>query len=88
MSDHTELRKRVASDLANDGRRLLHAPPEWVAALLAERDALAARLSAIETALRELHFHHDDGYFDCCAECGDDWPCPTIRALDNREDPR
>lgn len=55
----------------------------WAAAaLLAERDALAARLDAV----RELHQRVAPEV--ACIHCGRRWPCPTIRALDNREDPR
>lgn len=47
----------------------------------AERDALAAKVAAVEA------MHHSD-YVDAdvvvhywCAECGDDFPCATSRAL-------
>ena len=46
----------------------------------AERDALAAKVERV----RALHFgeYVEDEDQNRCFECGDDWPCPTIRALD------
>ena len=52
--------------------------------LLAERDALAAAVERVRS------LHHEGAPFviyygedqNRCFECGDDWPCPTIRALD------
>lgn len=48
-----------------------------------QRDALAARIAAVEA------LHRPDGPGRCdepgcppgCVECGDDWPCATVRAL-------
>ena len=59
----------------------------------AERDALAAavaRVRALATKVervRALHFgeYVEDEDRNRCFECGDDWPCPTIRALDGGE---
>ena len=50
----------------------------------AERDALAAKVERV----RALHFgeYVEDEDRNRCFECGDDWPCPTVRALD--EEPR
>ncbi len=50
-----------------------------VPALLAERDALAAKVERV----RALHFgeYVEDEDQNRCFECGDDWPCPTIRAI-------
>jgi hypothetical protein len=51
------------------------------------RDKLARQAEQI-TAIRELHWRAQllpAGNRDpelTCGECGDDWPCPTIRALD------
>jgi len=62
----------------------------WAAAaLLAEREALAARLDAV----RDLHsqtrtFRHPWGETTTCHHCGHERPCPTLAILDNREDPR
>ena len=55
-------------------------------ALLAERDALAAKVEAV----RALHYaeQHPRGFAYCVACDGDEfvpWPCPTIRALDGGE---
>ena len=46
----------------------------------AERDALAAKVERV----RALHFgeYVEDEDQNRCFECGDDWPCPTIRAID------
>ncbi len=51
----------------------------------AERDALAAK---VERA-RALHFgeYVEDEDRNRCFECGDDWPCPTVRALDEEPQP-
>lgn len=45
----------------------------------AERDALAAKVERV----RALHFgeYVEDEDQNRCFECGDDWPCPTIRAI-------
>ena len=45
-----------------------------------ERDALAAKVERV----RALHFgeYVEDEDRNRCFECGDDWPCPTARALD------
>jgi hypothetical protein len=58
------------------------AAAEALGVCLDERDALAARLDAV----RELHQRVAPEV--ACIHCGRRWPCPTIRALDNREDPR
>ena len=49
----------------------------------AERDALAAKVERV----RALHFgeYVEDEDQNRCFECGDDWPCPTIRAIDGAE---
>ena len=55
--------------------------------LLAERDALAAAVERVRS------LHHEGAPFviyygedqNRCFECGDDWPCPTIRAIDGAE---
>ena len=51
----------------------------------AERDALAAKVEAV----RALHFgeYVEDEDRNRCFECGDDWPCPTRRALDEEPQP-
>jgi len=51
----------------------------------AERDALAAKLALV----RALHFgeYVEDEDRNRCFECGDDWPCPTIRSLDEEARP-
>ena len=51
----------------------------------AERDALAAKVERV----RALHFgeYVEDEDRSRCFECGDDWPCPTIRALDEEPQP-
>ena len=51
----------------------------------AERDALAAKVERV----RALHFgeYVEDEDQNRCFECGDDWPCPTIRALDEEPQP-
>jgi hypothetical protein len=51
----------------------------------AERDALAAGVERV----RALHFgeYVEDEGQNRCFECGDDWPCPTIRALDEEAKP-
>ena len=51
----------------------------------AERDALAAKVDRV----RALHFgeYVEDEDQNRCFECGDDWPCPTIRALDEEAQP-
>ena len=56
-----------------------------VPALLAERDALAAKVERV----RALHFgeYVEDEDQNRCFECGDDWPCPTLRALDEEPQP-
>ena len=67
--------------------------PDVVLALLAERDALAAKVERV----RELHFAHDctshAGTATICAHrpgiclaCLKPLPCPTIRALDTTPD--
>ena len=52
--------------------------PDLLAAA-AERDALAAKVERV----RALHFgeYVEDEDQNRCFECGDDWPCPTIRAI-------
>ena len=52
--------------------------------IAAERDALAAKVERV----RALHFgeYVEDEDQNRCFECGDDWPCPTIRALDTTPD--
>ena len=59
--------------------------PDVALALLAERDALAAKVERV----RALHFgeYVEDEDRNRCFECGDDWPCPTIRALDEEPQP-
>ena len=57
-------------------------PTRTLLALLdaaAERDALAAKVERV----RALHFgeYVEDEDQNRCFECGDDWPCPTIRAI-------
>ena len=49
----------------------------------AERDALAAKVERV----RALHFgeYVEDEDRNRCFECGDEWPCPTIRALGGAE---
>ena len=44
-----------------------------------ERDALAAKVERV----RALHIgeHVEDEGRNRCFECGDDWPCPTIRTM-------
>ena len=54
--------------------------PAVVLALLAERDALAAKVERVR-ALHCGEYVEDEGR-NRCFECGDDWPCPTLRALD------
>ena len=58
---------------------LVAANPAVVLALLAEREALAAKVERV----RALHFgeYVEDEDQNRCFECGDDWPCPTIRAI-------
>ena len=53
--------------------------------IAAERDALAAKVERV----RALHFgeYVEDEDQNRCFECGDDWPCPTIRALDEEPQP-
>ena len=46
----------------------------------AERDALAAKVERVR-ALHCGEYVEDEGR-NRCFECGDDWPCPTIRAID------
>ena len=59
------------------------ANPAAVLALLDERDALAAKVERV----RALHFgeYVEDEDQNRCFECGDEWPCPAIRALDGAE---
>ena len=47
------------------------------------------RLTAMVEAVRALHFgeYVEDEDRDRCFECGDDWPCPTVRALDEEPQP-
>ena len=54
--------------------------PDVVLALLAERDALAAKVERVQA----LHFgeYVEGEDWNRCFECGDEWPCSTIRALD------
>ena len=69
---------------------LRHAPAD-LRALLDENETLAAIIEAV----REIHAetepmcpvdHHDPRLCPCafidCESCGEDYPCPTIRALD------
>ena len=51
--------------------------------LLAERDALAAAVERVR-ALHCGEYVEDEGR-NRCFECGDDHPCPTIRAIDNEK---
>jgi len=45
--------------------------------------AEAERLRAQVAAVRALHYEHNlTRYSGECHECCDEWPCPTIRALD------
>ncbi|MBP9920146.1 MAG: hypothetical protein KBF43_16335 [Dermatophilaceae bacterium] len=50
-----------------------------------ERDALAAKVERV----RALHFgeYVEDEDRNRCFECGDDWPCPTVRALEEEPQP-
>ena len=50
-----------------------------------EAKALAAKVERV----RALHFgeYVEDEDQNRCFECGDDWPCPTIRALDEEPQP-
>ena len=59
--------------------------PDLLDAAAAERDALAAKVERV----RALHFgeYVEDEDQNRCFECGDDWPCPTIRALDEEPQP-
>ena len=67
----------------DDAAFIAAANPDVVLALLAERDALAAKIERV----RALHFgeYVEDEDQNRCFECGDDHPCPTIRALDGAE---
>ena len=72
----------------DDAAYIAAANPAVVLALLdaaAERDALAAKVERV----RALHFgeYVEDEDQNRCFECGDDWPCPTIRALDEEPQP-
>ena len=73
-----------------DADLIAHAPAD-LRALLDENETLAAILEAV----REIHAetepmcpvdHHDPRLCPCafigCESCGEDYPCPTIRALD------
>ena len=71
-----------------DAAFIAAANPSVVLALLdaaAERDALAAKVERV----RALHFgeYVEDEDRNRCFECGDDWPCPTVRALDEEPQP-
>jgi hypothetical protein len=52
-----------------------HLHPAHTAPLLAELDRRGAAIERV----RELHERYADG---TCFECGKDYPCPTIEALD------
>lgn len=65
---------------------------EFIAEVMAGRDAARTAHAALVADLRALHFR-TNGYsngdeFDCCATCfdGDEqpepWPCPTVALLD------
>lgn len=51
--------------------------------LLTLLDALDAAEAAVQR-VRELHFgeYVEDEDLNRCYECGDDWPCATIRSID------
>lgn len=62
--------------------------PEWPMTVrpshvLALLDALDAAEAAVQR-VRELHFgeYVEDEDLNRCYECGDDWPCATIRSID------
>ena len=50
-----------------------------------ENRLLAAKVERV----RALHFgeYVEDEDRNRCFECGDDWPCPTVRALDEEPQP-
>ena len=60
--------------------------PDVVLALLAERDALAAKVERVrELHQREVIAVHEFGPEAWCPTCELHYPCPTIRALDGAE---
>ena len=63
-----------------DAEFIAAANPASVLGLLDQLDAAEAKLAAV----RALHFgeYVEDDDRNRCFECGDEWPCPTIRALD------
>ena len=63
-----------------DAEFIAAANPAAVLGLLDQLDAAEAKLAAV----RALHFgeYVEDDDRNRCFECGDEWPCPTIRALD------
>ena len=63
------------------------APKSFDEKVLAFVDALLARIDAL-TAQREkaLLIHHLRNFTDWCHECGNTWPCETVRALDALDD--
>lgn len=69
---------------------------ECIRRLTAERDAARAEVAALRGRIEALHRPDDHGpgrcdkaeCFTSCVECGDDWPCATIRALAADEDER
>ena len=67
-------------------REVVHGDPyhRQFMPLLDEIDRLRAENSALKVAVervRALHHNRMRGAY-ACAECRDDYPCPTIRALE------
>ena len=69
----------------------------WADTIMAAIETLAGEDRASEQIerVRELHApgdewcgYHNSAFCDCagvyCEECGADWPCPTIQALDGK----
>ena len=64
-------------------------PPCKTIRLLDALDAAEAEVAALRGRIEALHRPDDHGpgrcdkaeCFTSCVECGDDWPCATIRAL-------
>ena len=75
----------VGSTLLHNDARLIIAAVEALPALLdaaAERDALVAKVERVRELHRESRGSMSALYPNPICECGKDYPCPTVCALD------
>ncbi len=80
----TDYARPEYASLRRDSEQTTKAALAEALAVRADRDALAAKVERV----RALHFgeYVEDEDRNRCFECGDDYPCPTRRALTDTPD--